>query len=63
VVDFLDFHLGESYVWPTFNVADAAICIGAILVALEMLREEKQAKFAAATPVAVAEDGMSQNSE
>lgn len=27
VIDFLDFHFG-SYVYPTFNVADAAICIG-----------------------------------
>lgn len=27
VTDFLDFHLG-SYVWPTFNIADSAICIG-----------------------------------
>lgn len=29
VVDFLDFHFG-SYVYPTFNVADAAICIGVV---------------------------------
>jgi signal peptidase II len=41
VIDFLDFHLGEKYTWPTFNIADAAICIGAALLALEMLREEK----------------------
>lgn len=27
VVDFLDFHFG-SYVYPTFNVADAGICVG-----------------------------------
>ncbi|HVW20142.1 MAG TPA: signal peptidase II [Opitutaceae bacterium] len=27
VVDFLDFHFG-SYVYPTFNVADSAICLG-----------------------------------
>jgi signal peptidase II len=41
VVDFLDFHLGEMFTWPTFNVADAAICIGAALLALELLREER----------------------
>lgn len=29
VVDFLDFRFG-SYIYPTFNVADAAICIGVI---------------------------------
>lgn len=40
VVDFLDFHWAERYTWPTFNVADAAICCGAILLALELLRDE-----------------------
>jgi len=29
VVDFLDFHFG-SYTYPTFNVADSAICLGVI---------------------------------
>jgi len=27
VIDFLDFHFG-GYVYPTFNIADAAICVG-----------------------------------
>ncbi len=31
VVDFLDFHVA-GYHWPAFNVADAAICIGAGLM-------------------------------
>src|SRR5580692_6499263 len=30
VVDFLDFHFG-AYVYPTFNVAHSAICVGAAL--------------------------------
>ena len=30
VIDFLDFDLG-FYRWPSFNVADSAICVGAIL--------------------------------
>lgn len=30
VVDFLDFHFG-AYVYPTFNVADSAICVGVVL--------------------------------
>jgi signal peptidase II len=34
VVDFIDFH-----VWPVFNLADSAIVIGAILLALTGLRE------------------------
>lgn len=37
VTDFLDVYLG-SYHWPTFNVADSAICIGIVLMALETLR-------------------------
>jgi signal peptidase II len=34
VVDFLDFDLG-FYRWPTFNVADIAIFIGAAMILLE----------------------------
>ena len=37
VVDFLDFHFG-SYVYPTFNVADSAICVGVALYAIYTLR-------------------------
>ena len=29
VVDFIDFHVGFHH-WPTFNIADSAICIGAV---------------------------------
>lgn len=36
VTDFIDFHLG-AYHWYTFNVADSAIVIGAVLVVLELL--------------------------
>ncbi|MEK9661257.1 MAG: signal peptidase II [Alphaproteobacteria bacterium] len=36
VVDFLDFHLA-GYHWPAFNVADAAIVIGAALLAYDSL--------------------------
>ncbi|MDQ3010989.1 MAG: signal peptidase II [Acidobacteriota bacterium] len=41
VVDFLSFHIHDKYSWPIFNVADSAICIGAGLLALEMIFEEK----------------------
>ncbi|HEY4301327.1 MAG TPA: signal peptidase II [Candidatus Didemnitutus sp.] len=37
VVDFLDFHFG-SYTYPTFNVADACICVGVIGYILWSLR-------------------------
>ena len=30
VVDFLDFYF-RGYHWPAFNVADSAICVGAVL--------------------------------
>ena len=36
VTDFLEVWFG-SYRWPAFNVADSAISIGAVLVALELL--------------------------
>lgn len=34
VVDFLDFHWGQTWAWPTFNVADSAICVGVALLAV-----------------------------
>ena len=34
VVDFLDFHLAGWH-WPAFNVADSAICVGAVLLVWE----------------------------
>jgi signal peptidase II len=37
VVDFLDFHFG-AYAYPTFNVADSAICVGVALYILSTLR-------------------------
>jgi signal peptidase II len=36
VTDFLQVFLG-SYEWPSFNVADSAICVGATLLAIDML--------------------------
>jgi signal peptidase II len=38
VVDFLDFH-----VWPVFNLADSAIVIGAVLLAMGGIRREREA--------------------
>lgn len=37
VIDFLDFHFGD-YVYPTFNIADAGICIGVGLYIIHTLR-------------------------
>jgi signal peptidase II len=42
VADFLDFHLA-GYHWPAFNLADAAICVGAvILIADGLLAPRRQ---------------------
>jgi signal peptidase II len=43
VVDFISLHAGPYY-WPTFNVADAAICAGAGLLALDLLLEGRRQK-------------------
>jgi signal peptidase II len=37
VVDFLDFYI-RNWHWPAFNVADSAICIGAVLFVVDELR-------------------------
>ena len=39
VIDFLQFHLG-SYYWPNFNIADAAITVGVVLLGIELLWRE-----------------------
>jgi signal peptidase II len=41
VIDFLDVHAGGWH-WPAFNIADSAICIGAVLFVLDELRRAKR---------------------
>ena len=38
VVDFIDFYVGNWH-WYTFNVADIAICVGGVLLAIYGLRK------------------------
>jgi signal peptidase II len=40
VIDFIVLHF-EQYHWPTFNVADASICVGAVLLALDLVFAKK----------------------
>lgn len=56
VIDFLGFHWQDKYSWPIFNLADSAICVGAVLLALEMLFEERETKIGSGDPRAVAEE-------
>lgn len=37
VIDFLDFYVGGWH-WPAFNVADSAICVGAVLFVIDELK-------------------------
>ena len=46
VIDFISAHAG-SYYWPTFNIADASICVGALLLACDLIFESRRQK----TPV------------
>ena len=40
VVDFLDFHL-ETWHWFAFNLADSAICVGVVYIALDGMLGER----------------------
>lgn len=43
VIDFIDVYVG-SYHWPAFNIADAAICIGAVLLILDSFKKTAEQK-------------------
>ena len=43
VIDFIDVYYG-TYHWPAFNVADSAICVGAILLILDSFRNKTEQK-------------------
>jgi len=45
VIDFLDVHWYRHH-WPAFNVADSLICVGVLLLAIDMMLEEKRHKTA-----------------
>ena len=51
VIDFIDVHMfwsGVDHHWPTFNVADVAICAGVGLMAIDMFTAKKVRSFDAA---------------
>ena len=43
IVDFIVMHAGE-YHWPTFNIADASICVGAVLLILDLFFGNRKQK-------------------
>lgn len=38
VIDFIHFHIHDSFEWPTFNIADSTITVGVALLLLDGLR-------------------------
>ena len=46
VIDFIVLHAGD-YHWPTFNVADASITVGALLLAYDLIFSHRSAQIKA----------------
>lgn len=44
VIDFIDWHWKDKWHWPTFNIADAAISIGVVLLLIESFVERPEKK-------------------
>jgi signal peptidase II len=62
VVDFLDLGVGDSR-WPTFNVADIAVSLGAFLLAIVLWQEDRPSRDAAAVPLVPAGELRHESSE
>ena len=43
VVDYLDIRITPSYTWPTFNLADACVVVGVVLLMFVILHAERHA--------------------
>jgi signal peptidase II len=56
VIDFIDVYV-SIYHWPTFNVADSAISVGAVLLAYELFRPERREEIEAEGVVLAPEEG------
>ncbi|MEP9412211.1 MAG: signal peptidase II [Candidatus Brocadia sp.] len=46
VRDFIDLHIGDTYHWPTFNIADSLICIGISIMVFASFPAPKPKKSA-----------------
>jgi signal peptidase II len=49
VIDFIEFHVHESFYWPNFNVADSAITIGIALLLIDTICNPGFGKIAEST--------------
>ena len=47
VIDFIEFHIHESFYWPNFNIADSAITIGIALLLIDTVRDSAVEESAA----------------
>lgn len=43
VIDFIEVYAGQFY-WPVFNIADSAVCIGAVMLFLHSFMKQSQKK-------------------
>jgi signal peptidase II len=43
VIDFIDVGIGDATRWPTFNIADMAVSVGAFLLAWVLWEEDREA--------------------
>jgi signal peptidase II len=41
VIDFIDVYYA-SYHWPAFNIADSAICVGAVMLVIDSFRKKPE---------------------
>jgi lipoprotein signal peptidase len=60
VIDFIDCHLlwkGVDKHWPTFNIADVAICVGVGLMAIDMFSAKRATRVLHSSPIAPAQSG------
>jgi signal peptidase II len=41
VIDFIDFYFNDLH-WPAFNIADSAICVGAVMLLIDAIISRKK---------------------
>jgi signal peptidase II len=44
VIDFIQIHYQQRWYYPAFNIADSAICIGAVLMVIDSFRRETKSE-------------------